>query len=462
MATYNSSTSKVDFLPGVPKSRLPGTRPPKSSKKALFFRVGTTVPALLSDSSGSAGDLHACRVQVVSDAVNLYNRTPQETLGGESPHDLLYGNGLSLLASSSDHDTQGLDLRCLTVAAPASLAVNSSCVVFFVDSGAGQSLCSVGTAFSDLRPCRVEVTGVAGSLPIHGCGTASFVVHDHDGRPVIMVIPNCLYDRSEFNLLSVSQLNQVRGNRVDFNLSSPAIVLTPPSGVIRTSARIPLVIEDGLFALHVEPLGQGDTRISTLPKYIVTLRGDFTPSDSGGSVRWQTTVLAMGSPSARLLACTSEECHDRLATFCDEFLAPPSIPPARRLYDVKSQEDMAQLSIRFLGVSADRLVRTVDISNGLKPPVSKKDIRIPPLPPHVFPQGRFKIGKSPKVKKGKVGNLNHAGIAEVVFTDNFESGDSRRKYCQVFYDYVSRFGYVTTMRSKTEIGAAFADFCCQC
>jgi hypothetical protein len=168
------------------------------------------------------------------------------------------------------------------------------------------------------------------------------------------------------------------------------------------------------------------------------------------------------SPSARLLACTSEDCHENLATFCDEFLAPPSIPPARRLYDIKSQEDMAQLSIRFLGASADRLVRTVEISNGLHSPASTKNLRVPPIPPHLFPQGRLKTGKSPKVKKGKVGNLHHAGIAEVVFTDTFESGDSRRKYCQVFYDYISRFGYVTAMRSKTEIGDAFADFCCQC
>jgi hypothetical protein len=123
---------------------------------------------------------------------------------------------------------------------------------------------------------------------------------------------------------------------------------------------------------------------------------------------------------------------------------------------------MAQLSIRFLGASADRLVRTVEISNGLHSPASTKNLRVPPIPPHLFPQGRLKTGKSPKVKKGKIGHLHHAGIAEVVFTDTLESGDSRRKYCQVFYDYISRFGYVTAMRSKTEIGDAFADFCCQC
>ncbi len=101
----------------------------------------------------------------------------------------------------------------------------------------------------------------------------------------------------------------------------------------------------------------------------------------------------------------------------------------------------------------------MQISNGLKSPASKKNIRVPPL---VFPQGRLKTEKSPKVKKGSVGNLKQAGIGEVVFTDTFETGDSRRRYCQVFYDYVSRFGYVTAMRSKTEIGDAFADFCSQC
>ena len=184
------------------------------------------------------------------------------------------------------------------------------------------------------------------------------------------------------------------------------------------------------------------------------------PSDSGHDVRWQTNVLAMASPSARLLGGTSEDCHENLRTFCDEYLAPPSIPPARRLYDVKSQEAMAQLSIlRFLGASTDRLIRTVEISNGLKSPASKRAIRVPPL---IFPQGRMKTGKSPKVSKGKVGHLKHAGIGEVLFTDTFETGDTRRKYCQVFYDHVSRFGHVIAMRSKTEIGKAFADFCCQC
>jgi hypothetical protein len=332
-------------------------------------------------------------------------------------------------------------------------AMSSSKVTFFVDSGAGQCLCSVSTAFSDLQPCRVEVTGVSGSLPIHGYGTANFVGLDHNGNSLVIRIPNCLYGRCEFNLLSVSQFNQVSGNRVDSSLNAPAVVLAPPPGVIRSSARMPLVLDDGLYALHLEPLGEGDSRLESLPKYTITLKGKFVPSDAGNDVRWQARMLAMASSTACLLGATSEDCHEQLGTFCDQYLAPPSIPPARRLYDVKSQEDMTQLSIRFLGASADRLVRTVDINNGLKAPASKRAIRFPPL---VFPQGRLKKGKTPKVSRGKVGNLKHAGIGEAVFTDTFESGDSRRKYCQVFYDHVSRYGYVTPMRSKTEMGDAFA------
>ena len=176
------------------------------------------------------------------------------------------------------------------------------------------------------------------------------------------------------------------------------MILTSPLGVHRKSARVPLVLEDGLFALQLETLVEGDPRFGSLPKYTIALPGRFAPSDSAGDMRWQPTILAMASSSARLLAALTEDCHDHLRTFCDQYLAPPSIPPARRLYDVQSQEDMAQLSIHFLGASTDRLVRTVAISNGLKSPASKKALRVPPL---IFPQGRLKRGKCPKSQRVK-------------------------------------------------------------
>ena len=121
---------------------------------------------------------------------------------------------------------------------------------------------------------------------------------------------------------------------------------------------------------------------------------------------------------------------------------------------------MIQLAIRFFGIGPDRLVHTVQIANGLATPPSKVAVRDPPIY-KLFPQGRLKSGKTPVVSKGKVGNLKYAKIAECLFTDTFETGDSRFKYCQVFYDLVSRWGWVFPMRSKTEVGLAFATFCSQ-
>ena len=60
------------------------------------------------------------------------------------------------------------------------------------------------------------------------------------------------------------------------------MILAPPSGVLRSSARVPLALEDGLFALHLEPLEEGDLRFGSLPKYTIMLKGKFVPSDSGG------------------------------------------------------------------------------------------------------------------------------------------------------------------------------------
>jgi hypothetical protein len=48
--------------------------------------------------------------------------------------------------------------------------------------------------------------------------------------------------------------------------------------------------------------------------------------------------------------------------------------------------------------------------------------------------------KNPKVTKGKVTNLKYAAPAEVVFTDTFQSGDSRYKYGQAFFDLASHWG----------------------
>jgi hypothetical protein len=57
--------------------------------------------------------------------------------------------------------------------------------------------------------------------------------------------------------------------------------------------------------------------------------------------------------------------------------------------------------------------------------------------------------------------LKYAAPAEVVFTDTFQSGDSRYKYEQAYFDLASHWGDVFPMRSRRGVCDSFADFCCQ-
>jgi hypothetical protein len=50
MAKFNVATSKIDFPAGVPKSRLPGDRRGKTTRKGLMVRVVETIPTLLTSS----------------------------------------------------------------------------------------------------------------------------------------------------------------------------------------------------------------------------------------------------------------------------------------------------------------------------------------------------------------------------------------------------------------------------
>ena len=65
------------------------------------------------------------------------------------------------------------------------------------------------------------------------------------------------------------------------------------------------------------------------------------------------------------------------------------------------------------------------------------------------------------MSKGKIGNLCHARVGEVVFSDTFESGDSKYRYGQAYFDMVSHWGDVFPMTSRTQVGLSFVDFCCR-
>ena len=120
-----------------------------------------------------------------------------------------------------------------------------------------------------MLPCQIEITGIAGALQIYGCGTALFLSDDESGHPVVLRVHNCLYGQGHFNLLSVSQICQKEGNVVDFTLGSPMLVLRS-SGTKKRTLRLPLILEDGLFALSFTPFQMDDPRYSSLPKFDVT------------------------------------------------------------------------------------------------------------------------------------------------------------------------------------------------
>ena len=104
-------------------------------------------------------------------------------------------------------------------------------VKFFVDSGAGQCMCSCMEAFSNLRSCAILVVGVSGSLPVHGIGTANFIVKDDYGIERIWSLHNCLLCHSKigeetFNLISVSQVLRTGYAKVTFGADSSEVVIS--------------------------------------------------------------------------------------------------------------------------------------------------------------------------------------------------------------------------------------------
>jgi hypothetical protein len=393
-------------------------------------------------------------------------------------------------------------------------------ILFYVDSGAGQSMCSCPDAFLSLRPCAIEVVGVSGSLPIFGVGTAMFVVTAVSNLPVTILIHDCLLSQgSPFNLLSVSQFQASGRHTVDFSVDGPSLRVRTRGHTSTRSIRssqatttIPLVACDGLYGFYAEPLHPNDNRYSSLPRFHLTTRSEdgassdalsratgvatrtatvrFEPRGFTGIVsswacdlddedpaskaasrpsgldtgvlsstatplgHWSCKLLVSSSNTRRILAFPSGASLDfdsELRAFCDGFLSPVTIPPARRTYDPGNPTHMADLSARFMGAGDERLRRTIELNRGLTPTSGR-------VPTHLFPQGKFKQGKTPRVSKGKVHHLHRASICEVLFTDTFETGDSKYRYGQAFVDYRSRWGDVIPLRSRTQVGWAFDEF----
>jgi hypothetical protein len=340
-------------------------------------------------------------------------------------------------------------VSCLSCVAPV------FSLVFHVDSGAGQSLCCCEDAFVSLRACAIEVMGVSGSLPVYGVGTAAFLVRDGSGDTSLLLLHNCLLTKGgEFNLISVSQMQMPGLHSVDFASDLPQLHLRSTAGLIH----VPMQLTDGLYSVVLEPVSINDIRYLQFSQVDLTSKDDYTPPTVGPPTRlWSCRTLVAPSSRHRVLAFPTIDgpaFGAHLQEFCQQYLAPLSIPPARQTYDVGNVVHMSDLSVRFMGTSNDKLHRTVELNRGLTPATG----RVPTLN---FPQGKFRQGKTPKVRKDKVHHLHRASICEVVFTDTFETGDHHYRYGQAFVDYRSRWGDVIPLKSRKQVGWSFGEFICR-
>ncbi len=70
------------------------------------------------------------------------------------------------------------------------------------------------------------------------------------------------------------------------------------SGKGRREIRIPLVMDDGLYGIMMEPIQPDDPRYAQYPKCDVTPSGDFVLADDANQHgTWKTKGLAFASPS---------------------------------------------------------------------------------------------------------------------------------------------------------------------
>jgi hypothetical protein len=334
-------------------------------------------------------------------------------------------------------------------------------------------MCSCVKAFSVLRPCAILVVGVSGSLPIHGIGTANFVVTDSRGIGRIWKIHNCLLSHrcdgeEEFNLISVSQILRTRRNAVSFGMDVSRISFQTTKQ--KGDVDFMMVADDGFYHVDAIPISQNDRRFNTMDCFDVTLEtdpvislipvaigGENSAKEEGPTLKppsrlgaWFVKILWMGT--VRTFTGMVNGFGEELLNFCDNYIAPLSIPTARRTYQIDNIDDVSDLSIRFLGIGTERLERTLERSIGLSPMIKKDGKMRHKVPTHNFPQGAWKQGKTPRVAKGIVHGLHRAAIGEVVFTDTFEVDDTGFRYGQAYVDYRSKYGDVIPLRSRKQVG----------
>ena len=316
-----------------------------------------------------------------------------------------------------------------------------------------------------MRVCYITIEGVCGDLVVSGIGTAWLVVIDDQGEEVILIVNQCLQSNGIHNLLSVAQLLQMPNLTVQLTQRNPVITMIDDTDNRKTT--IPLRLLDGVFVLPFATVSPTDPRLRRMRRVTATPDRQYIPPTelfpvghpAAGTCIWRSIVhqgpvdfLRAGKfavPTIRGLVGFRQRIRDAAAAV---FVDSTSRPDARRTYSHTVPESMADLSTRMMGTSYQRLKHTIEVSKGL----SK---RKGTLKANRFPQGNLKRGQVPAVKKHLVHHLHQASVAEVVFTDTFQSDDAKYAYGQAFVCYRSRFGHVVCIKSRREVGKAFRRFC---
>jgi hypothetical protein len=185
---------------------------------------------------------------------------------------------------------------------------------------------------------------------IYGEGTAYVLLTASTGPENVGVMHNCLQGTGHHDLLSLSQLQILPRNICSLVKTDPYLIVN--------NIRFALHLINGVYELPYTLLTRGDSRRYWLARLILTPGGTFTPVSSA---KWTKRVVSTPHLiSFRKLVPVflhqsvpsfGEALEETTTTFYDSTVRPLD----KRTFEVDTPEDLEDLSIRFMGISGERL-----------------------------------------------------------------------------------------------------------
>ena len=125
---------------------------------------------------------------------------------------------------------------------------------------------------------------------------------------------------------------------------------------------------NGVYELPYTILTRGDSRRYRLPRLTLTPDGEFTPVSSP---KWSKRIISVPQ-LINFRKMVPVFMHQSVPSYGEalvdttmQFYDSTDRPLDRRTYDVNIPDDLVDLSIRFMGISGQRLKHTMLVSSGL-------------------------------------------------------------------------------------------------